>query len=291
MPALRSVAWRDLSAVSKAQAVRGLLLTPPWLALSLLLAGNGLTAPALLASSAFFMAGLRQAHDGFHRTLGLPRGANEGFLFLLSLAMAIPLHAVKYNHLRHHAHPLADDDVEGAWSRLPGWRAAATGPLFTVRMLRHAFAEARGWARRWMVAEAAGLAAVMAVAVWADWHPLRYHLVVMVLGNCLTGFFAVWLVHHDCDASGVYARTQRGRVINALTLNLLYHMEHHLFPAVPAYHLPELARRIDAALPTVSERRVVGNTPNRAPNQTLSRTMPARAILRKSYSGKGGPCR
>nr|WP_284143859.1 fatty acid desaturase [Psychrobacter sp. WY6] len=27
---------------------------------------------------------------------------------------------------------------------------------------------------------------------------------------------------------------------------MLYHVEHHLFPAVPSNHLPELAKRLDA---------------------------------------------
>ena len=257
-PALRAVAWRDLRKASVTQTVRGLLLTPPWLVLSLVLAQDGLLALALPVSAVFFMAGLRQAHDGFHRTLGLPRGANDGFLFLLSLLMGVPLHAVKYNHLHHHAHPLAPDDIEGACARLPGWLAVASGPLFTVRMLLHAFGKARGKAFGWMVGEAAALVAVGAVAVWSECYWLRYHLVVMLLGNCLTGFFAVWLVHHHCDPSALYARTQRGWLVNSLTLNLLYHLEHHLFPAVPACRLPELARRIDTAFPAASSLPVVG---------------------------------
>jgi beta-carotene hydroxylase len=210
----------------------------------------------------FFMAGLRQAHDGFHRTLGLPGWANDGFLFLLSLWMAVPLHAVKYNHLRHHSHPLAPGDVEGACARLPGWLAVVSGPLFTVRMLRHAFVKARGTTLVWMLAETGALLAVGAVAMGSSCSWLRYHLVVMLLGNCLTGFFAVWLVHHDCDPAAVYARTQRGWLVNALTLNLLYHLEHHLFPAVPASRLPELARRIDSVFPAARRLPVVGNAPN-----------------------------
>lgn len=267
-PALRAVAWRDLRATSMIQTIRGLLLTPPWFVLSLALADGGPLAPALLASAVFFMAGLRQAHGGFHRTLGLPRGADDGFLFLLSLSMAVPLHAVKFNHLRHHARPLAHDDVEGACARLPWWLALASGPLFTVRMLCHAFAQARGRALGWMVAEAAALMAVVAFAVGSESYLLRYHLVVMALGNCLTGFFAVWLVHRGCDPSATYARTQRGWLVNTLTLNLLYHLEHHLFPAVPACRLPELARRIYAALPAANALPVVGKAPNQALRQT-----------------------
>ena len=35
-----------------------------------------------------------------------------------------------------------------------------------------------------------------------------------------------------------------------------YHLEHHLFPAVPTSRLPELARRLDATDPQWSSKRV-----------------------------------
>jgi fatty acid desaturase len=270
-PAVRGVEWRDLRALSTRQVLQGLLLTPPWLGLSLVLAEAGYVVPALLASFVLFMAGLRQAHDGFHRTLGLPRLPTDGFLFGLSLVLAIPLHAVKYNHLCHHARPLADDDIEGACAKMPGWLAILLGPIFTVRMLLHAARNARPELRRWIVAEGAALLLLGVVAVGVDCFWLRYHLVVMLLGNCLTAFFAVWLVHHDCPPDGIFARTQRGWLVNFLTLNLFYHLEHHLFPAVPACRLPELAARLDVALPAAQELPVV---PGRLKADRASRTAP-----------------
>nr|WP_196893433.1 fatty acid desaturase [Aureivirga marina] len=32
---------------------------------------------------------------------------------------------------------------------------------------------------------------------------------------------------------------------------MLFHLEHHLFPAVPTIKLPELAKRIDKSLPEI----------------------------------------
>jgi fatty acid desaturase len=37
---------------------------------------------------------------------------------------------------------------------------------------------------------------------------------------------------------------------------MFYHLEHHLFPAVPTSHLPELARRLDAVAPALNSKRV-----------------------------------
>ncbi|MHB8954712.1 MAG: fatty acid desaturase family protein [Pirellulaceae bacterium] len=257
-PAIRAIAWQDLRGLTSAQVIRGLLLSPPWLLLSLVAAETRLLILALIASAVFFLAGLRQAHDGFHLTLGLPARLTDSFLVFLSLLMAVPLHAIKCCHLCHHARPLGPDDVEGMCAKLPAWMAVLSGPWFTVRMLCYAVHQLGGRQRWWFAVEVVGLFGLVAVAFATEWFWLRYHLVVMMLGNCLTGFFAVWLVHHDCEATSIFARTQRGWLTNWLTLNLFYHLEHHLFPSVPACHLPELARRLDHALPEAREVTVLG---------------------------------
>lgn len=70
-------------------------------------------------------------------------------------------------------------------------------------------------------------------------------------------FFAVWLVHHDTHEAPELARTQRGKWMNWLTFSMFYHLEHHLFPAVPTIKLPELAQRIDESLPELEKKKVV----------------------------------
>jgi fatty acid desaturase len=85
---------------------------------------------------------------------------------------------------------------------------------------------------------------------------LEYHVVAMLLGQCLTGFFAVWTVHHDCDPQGRFARTIRHRAKAFMTYNMFYHVEHHLFPAVPTCRLPVLAQRLDAVAPELAANKV-----------------------------------
>jgi len=77
----------------------------------------------------------------------------------------------------------------------------------------------------------------------------------MLAGEALSAFFAVWLVHHHCDEE-VFARTQRRGWKNFLTYNMFFHLEHHLFPAVPTIKLPELARRLDQAVPGLPKKEV-----------------------------------
>ena len=50
--------------------------------------------------------------------------------------------------------------------------------------------------------------------------------------------------------------TQRGWWKTALTYQMFYHVEHHLFPAVPTARLPELAARVDRVMPHLREHQV-----------------------------------
>jgi fatty acid desaturase len=97
--------------------------------------------------------------------------------------------------------------------------------------------------------------------VWilAALHPsavLAFYTIAMLLGQCLTSFFAVWTVHHDVDLSRTFARTERGWR-NTLFLGMFYHLEHHLFPRVPTPHLRRLAARLDRVRPDLARTRVL----------------------------------
>jgi fatty acid desaturase len=249
-PKIRSVPWRDLARLSRPEVAKELLLPLPWLLLSLWLARRGLYLPASAASFLFYLAGLRLVHNAFHHTLGLPRAASPWVLHALSVLMLGSMHAVRFNHMRHHRHCLADDDVEAMSARMSAGRALLTGPLFPLRVHGKALTSAGPRERRLMVGElGANLAWVALVfGVW-DVGALRYHVGAMALGQCLSSFFCVWTVHHGCDPSRHLARTLRHRVKSLVTMNMFYHEEHHLFPQVPTCHLGRLADRLDAAVP------------------------------------------
>jgi fatty acid desaturase len=242
--------WRDLAAATPRDAVRELLLPAPWLAGSLILAEYGLYPLALIASFVFFLTGLRVVHGAFHYTLGLPRRATDCVMFAFSLAMLGSMHAVQWNHLRHHRHCLAEDDIEAMGARRSAWGALLLGPRFPLRLHRAALAGARGTKRRWMAAELGGNLGVAALVFgMLPSGTSGYHLLAMLVGQCMTAFFAVWTVHHGCSRDGPLARTVRNRFRAAVTFSMFFHLEHHLFPQVPTARLHILARRIDAAAP------------------------------------------
>jgi fatty acid desaturase len=253
---VRSVEWKDLTHLSAGEIVKELVLSLPWLFASLWLAHAGWYLLALPASFMFFLVGLRQVHNAYHYALGLSRRGSDWVMFALSALMLGSMHAVQINHLEHHQHCLTEGDVEGASARMPAWKAILVGPLFPMRLHVNAWKKARGANFRWIMAE---LAVTSGLLVAAGAFPVpwfRYHILAMVAGQCLTSFFAVWSVHHDCDEPGPFARTLRGLLKNAATYNMFFHVEHHLFPAVPTCHLPQLAQRLDAVAPELTRLRV-----------------------------------
>ena len=102
----------------------------------------------------------------------------------------------------------------------------------------------------WLAFKGLLSSAMLAVAI--AWPVLRYHLAAMLAAQCLTAFFAVWITHHDTEHDGLGARTQRNWLVNLVTYNMFFHLEHHLFPAVPVKRLGRLAARMDAAVPAVA---------------------------------------
>ncbi len=256
-PRLRAVEWRDLCRLTPRDVLGELLISLPWLAASLLFGWQQLWLPALLTSFMFFLCGLRQAHGAFHHAVGLSRAGHDALLLALSVCMLGSMHAVRFNHLRHHRHCMDEEDVEARSARMPAWKALAFGPLFPLILHRTALRLGGQRLRAWIAIELLASAALLALA-WGvlDLPALRYHTAAMALGQCLTAFFAVWTVHHDCDRFHFIARTIRGRVRAGATYGMFFHVEHHLFPAVPTRRLPRLAKRLDAVAPELASRRV-----------------------------------
>jgi len=251
--AVRRVQWKDLVAVNSKDVIWELTLSVPWLAGSWAAAAMHCWPVALACSFMFFLTGLRQAHNAHHYALGILRRATEWVMFFLSLLMLGSMHAVQVNHLRHHRFCLGDNDVEARSARMPWWKALLFGPLFPLLLHRAAWEHGNKHQKRWIALELAGnVAALTAVFFTPGVSWLRYHFIAMAAGQCLTSFFAVWTVHHHCDSDGVFARTVRHPIKARLTYIMFFHMEHHLFPAVPTCRLHILARRLDAVAPELA---------------------------------------
>ena len=253
---LREVHWRDLTTLTPTQKVVEVLISAPWCILAIVSFDRGWFAVGAVSAFMFFLTGLRQAHGAQHYTLGIPRPAQDALLAILSVLMLSSLHALQATHMHHHRHALKESDIESATARMSWWRAVVSGPWFIIALNREGYRLT--WPRRrgWIWGEWAGIGVyVLAVLGWGP-TGLQLFVATMALGECLTGFFAVWTVHHDCDPRTQLARTQRGWWKTSLTYQMFYHVEHHLFPAVPTARLPELAARVDRVMPHLRQQQV-----------------------------------
>jgi len=252
---LRRVQWKDLTALSLYEIFVENTLSIPWLLVSWVLAYYHWYLFALPFSFIFFLTGLRQSHNAFHHTLGTSRSITTLTLFVNSVLMMASMHAVKYNHLRHHKYCLEEGDVEGRCAKMSAWKAILHGPIFIAE--QHSMA-LRSKKKQTMINTLIEICLVLVTVTIVFLSPvgfLKYHFIAMAAGELLTAFFAVWTVHHDCDEE-VFARSLHVSWKNKLTFNMFYHLEHHLFPGVPTIKLAELSRRIQKELPDIAVREV-----------------------------------
>ncbi len=253
---VRAVPWHDLVPLRPAERLQELFLPVPWLLVALLAAHYGAWILALLGSFYFFLTGLRLVHDTFHGNLGLRARVNDVILLVLSALMLGSMHAVRLTHLQHHRECLGANDVEGASARRSAAGALLWGIIFPVQLHLAALRLASPRQVRWILAELALTCGWIAVVVTSEYRLVWYHVATMALGQTLTGFFAVWTVHHDCDRWQQIARTLRHRLKSAVACNMFYHLEHHLYPRVPTCHLPTLAERLDETVPELAHKQV-----------------------------------
>ncbi len=252
---LRRVEWKDLRTLSFREMMIENNLTIPWFIISITLAYLGWYYIALPFSAFYFLAALRQVHNGFHNSLGTNKFLTWLTLYLNSISLMTSIHAVMFNHIRHHKYCLSDEDYEGKSARMTWYGAILYGPIHMFLIHKVTLELGNRKYKLNVLLELLSIAVFMFIAIYFNIKFLIYHICIMVFSEFMMAFFAVWTVHHDTHESPEYARTQREGWKNKITFSMFYHLEHHLFPAVPTIKLPELAKRIDEALPEIEKKK------------------------------------
>lgn len=250
----------DLTRITPFRRRLALARPPLYLAGYIVAAATHRWLPALAALFLLFCAVISAMHDAVHGALGLRRRATDWTLFLAGALLAVSGHAYRLTHQQHHRVFPGPDDPEGHAARLTPLRCLLDGPLHVPRIWWWAFSRSRR--RAWLVAEAAvPFVALGAGIVLLPWTAgLLVYVALVIGGGWLYPLLTVYLPHHDYGEEPVtQARTLRGRLLPTVLLEQTYHLEHHLYPRVPSYKLPELARRLDPHL------RVLGVEPRRVP--------------------------
>jgi fatty acid desaturase len=239
------IEWRDLVVMRPVDGLAECFHPLGWLIASWTFAAFAIWPLAIAASFMFFLTALRLNHEAIHGNLGFGPHGHRRILHALSLVMLGSNHAVAFNHLRHHRHLGTPQDVEGKAGRMTLFRVLAYGPCFPFENHRNAWRDGGAVHRRRMLMDAGLNLAMIGTAIGSRLGFLTYHVAMMLVAQCLTAFFAVWITHHDC-APGQVARTQRAPLINWLSYNMFLHREHHLFPAVPVRRLGVVAQHLHA---------------------------------------------
>jgi beta-carotene hydroxylase len=196
-----------------------------------------------------FVAVVTVTHDVVHNSLGLGPRSTEWALFVFGAVLLESGHAYRASHLQHHRRFPGPDDPEGDPARMSFWGTVLHGPLFLPRLWWWAYRRAHGQPaqRLWLLAEAAWAVAVPVAGVflWSRAPVVFVYAALALVGSWSYPLLTVHLPHRGyADTPLTQTGTLRGRIIPALFLELTYHLEHHLYPAVPSHHLPELSRRL-----------------------------------------------
>jgi beta-carotene hydroxylase len=206
---------------------------------------------AILATAAYtFYSYGSTSHDLVHGNLGLSRWLNHILLSLVELLGLRSGHAYRAAHLHHHSRFPHDDDVEASAAHGSLLGALAAGPFHQPKVWWWAMRHARH-DRAWILFE--GLTCVTLLigsmaACWITPAPLIYAALV-ILGSWAFPLVTAY-IPHDPHGDSPLAQTRRfrGKVAAVLFLQHLYHLEHHLYPAVPHHHWHKLAKRLDPYL-------------------------------------------
>ena len=239
-------------------AACGIWLTIAGLTVShwlLVAAGIAVTATAL---NAFVLL----MHDGMHGTLFANPRKNWVGSVLLGSTFLMSFSAYRVMHTRHHkflGDPRDPDDYHN-YIRHPAlvWalhfvRLTFGSLLYLVAIPILAIKFGTEQERRRILAEYGMLLAIYSVVL--RFVPLSILAVVWIIPLLIVGSLTAirgFTQHGITDATDPYIASRTilpHPLIGFLLLNENYHLEHHLFPEVPSYHLPQLHKLIWQQLP------------------------------------------
>lgn len=240
----------------------GLVVVPlAWLTGAAAIVAGGYWALAGVLVTAFALNALFLIiHEAVHETLPGPKrlghvlGSSIGLIGFASHA------SYRILHLRHHRYlgDRRDPDDYRNWTAsrrrvmvMHHLRLAVATLAYLVAVPALAWRLASENERRWILAEFSAMIVVHTAGAWylgSLWWQLT--LVPLLLANLLIN--ARGLVQHTACVAEDPLRASRsvraGPWVRALLLNENYHLEHHLFPAVPASRLHDLHRAIAPGL-------------------------------------------
>jgi fatty acid desaturase len=183
---------------------------------------------------AAYLAAFALSHDLAHGALRFPRRVNEWLLSLSALPMLVSGHSMRLMHLRHHARPLASDDLEGAGAATTLLGAIGLGPKNAWALRVEAWRSANRRERTFIAFE---LVAAAALAAFMMGWPAGQAWAAMCVVLALTA--SAWASHlpHHPPALMKRVAVAFAWTGSAVLLSFAFHDEHHQRPKVPCADL------------------------------------------------------
>lgn len=226
----------------------------------------------LVLAPAFGVVGISAvllAHEAEHNILHPNRRVNDIVGALLLLFLPAPFHLIRQGHIWHHVHNRTDDDAfdffyEGEnsfWTRLQLY-GRLTGLFWPVVCFSNVMGLFAPWTlnpkknapntggsgfrgslkpkyQRAIQIECVGVFALHGTMLWAfDTSLVRYGILYLALGFI---YSTVQYLFHYGTERHIYKgalNIHAGPVMNAITFNHSFHLNHHMHPNVPWVYLP-----------------------------------------------------
>jgi fatty acid desaturase len=228
--------------------------------------------PAMLLYGSVLCFAYAASHECAHGTAFRSRWLNEAVFWFTSLVfIEEPLYR-RYSHAGHHTHTwfnrLDPQKPYGNPLRLSRYLWSTLGLAFyydaAAQLFRHSRGRFTAQEIEFLPAEeirrvvfnsrvmSACYVGLFIAAIAFEW-PFILYFIPRFLGGCIVNLYIN--TQHMCMAEDLadHRRTTRsirgGRLERLLYWNMNYHIEHHLFPAVPFHALPRLNAEIGSQLP------------------------------------------
>ena len=223
--------------------------------------GTWLLLPAMVSQGVVQVSLFAALHECVHRTAFRSRRANDSVAAAIGLIAVLPAGFFRRFHYAHHRFtqdPARDPELAAPKPETPaGYARQVSGWNYWRDRARELVGHARGHVgaefvpraeRRAVVVEARWHLALYAVVGLAAlllgrWEPLTLWLGPAILGQPLLRLYLL-AEHTGCQLGPDMVRNSRttlaGWPTRLLMWNMPYHVEHHVYPAVPFHALPRL---------------------------------------------------
>lgn len=204
-------------------------------------------------------------HESSHSLLSKNRSTNRWLGFLSGLPGLVSISAYRSIHSYHHAHTRTSGDPDSIEDSAPKSLPLVVAYfivlffgiyVYIVTVAVNGFKKASSRVRRKILVEYALIIATLggAFALFPAHAVTQVWVLPLLVAAQLTNIRG--LAEHGMTTGGnpfINTRTViSNKVVSFFMCNLNYHLEHHLFPGVPCYNLPELHRLLKHIYPAVA---------------------------------------